>query len=69
MSIVNSFLAIPRPIGEPIVLEDGDDPRTDRQSCGVTTPVPIGVPIGKPISDDCPADPQHDFPLYSAATL
>jgi hypothetical protein len=57
-SIVNSFLAIPRPIGLPIVLQDGDDPRTDRQRCGGTAPVPIGVPIGMPISDGRPTDPR-----------
>jgi hypothetical protein len=58
-SIVNSFLAIPRPIGLPIVLEDGDDPRTDRQRCGGAAPAPIGLSIGMPISDDRPADPHH----------
>ena len=31
MSIVNSFLAIPIPIGSPIVVENVADPRTDRQ--------------------------------------
>ena len=68
-TIVNSFLAIPRPIGSPIVRERADDPQTDRHNCGGSTPVPIGVPIGKAIADDRPADPQHGLPFFPPATL